>query len=966
MKKIHQIILALISMAVITSLLFLFNINDDYHYLVAQLLLVQIVIGFLLYRRYVMPVTILISIAHILHDGITLMEFPLNAVTESIIQIAVLILLINLLNSSEKIKNSLNNIIEASRVGTWQWNIVSREIFINDMWAEMLGYRKEDLNPINIDTWKKLTLPEDLNKSMEQLNRVFNKEKEYYDCEIRMKHKDGHYIWVHDRGKVTTWDKSGQAIIMSGTHTDITKTKHTEQKLLYFHDMMSYVIDHMNSGIAVHDRNMNYVYVSKKYMDQYHIKGDIIGKNHYDVFPDLPDKWKKVHQRCLKGEIIKADRDPYPHEDGRVDMTRWECRPWYDEFGEIAGIIVYTEVITEFIKIEEDLKKSKEMLQLVMDTMPIGIAVNSVEPDVKFSYMNDEFPKAYNTTKEALENGDFWEVVYEDEHFREQIKQIVLSGVETGDPSQMTWIDVPIKKAGKIVKYVTAMNKMLPDDSGVISIAIDTTHRKTLEKSLMDKASELFIQKETIEATLLSIDDVVISTDKDGFITSFNDKAVVLTGYTKEEVIGKKFGEIFKIIDERTNEVLTCPAQEVIRTGKTISLVNHSVMYFKDKQKHYVEYNSAPIRDLKNQLIGAILIIRDVTESKQKQREIEFLSTHDYLTGLYNRRFFTETLNDFDKKALYPLGVMMIDVNGLKIINDAYGHDVGDTVLINIAKAIEEVSKDRGIASRIGGDEFTVILNNTTKEEIQELRDKMNNRINNVSVKNVSLSVSIGYALKEKPGTDINEIIKDAENVMYKYKLTDGASARNHTIQAIYKTLTDKFVLERIHSERVADLSMRMGEALGMDPDDVKELRMSGLFHDIGKISIPDSVLYKPDRLTEDEFEIIKEHPRNGYMILRAADEYSDLAANALLHHERWDGSGYPEGLQGEAIPLQARIICIADAFEAMTSDRPYRKGMSFTKAIKELKANSGTQFDPNLVNIFIEKVVNNKDTSPA
>jgi diguanylate cyclase (GGDEF)-like protein/PAS domain S-box-containing protein len=966
LKKNIQIILALISLAIITSLLFLYNINDNYHYLVAQLLLVQIVIGFLFYKRYVMPVTIVISIAHILHDGITLMEFPLNAFTESIIQISVLIIMIKLLKISDSIKDRLENIIEASRVGTWEWNIITKEVLVNDMWAEMLGYTKEELNPINLDTWRKLTLPEDLKKSENQINKVFSKEKEYYNIEIRMKHKDGHYIWVHDRGKVTTWSKSGEAMIMSGTHTDITNKKHTAQKLLYFHDMMSYVIDHMNSGIAVHDKNMNYIYVSKKYMDQYGISGDIIGKNHYDVFPDLPDKWKKVHQRCLKGEVLKADRDLYPHKDGTVDMTRWECRPWYDEDGEIAGIVVYTEVITEYIKIEEDLRKSKEMLQLVMDTMPIGIAVNSVEPEVKFSYMNSEFPKAYNTTKEALEKGDFWEVVYEDDEFREQIKQIVLSGMESGNPKEMTWIDVPIKKAGKIVKYVTAFNKQLPDDNGVISIAIDTTHRKTLEKSLMDKASELYIQKETIEATLLSIDDVVISTDRNGVITSFNDKAVELTKYTKEEVIGKTFGDVFKIIDERTNEVLRCPAQEVIKTGKKISLENHSVIYFNDQEKHYIEYNSAPIRNLKGEIIGAILIIRDVTESKQRQREIEFLSTHDYLTGLYNRRYFTESLVDIDKRSLYPLGVMMIDVNGLKIINDAYGHDVGDMVLVNIAKAIEIVTKERGIASRIGGDEFTVILHETTKEEIQDLRDKMNQEINNISVKNVSLSVSIGYAMKDKPGTDINEIIKDAENIMYKFKLTDGASARNHTIQAIYKTLTDKFVLERIHSERVADLSMRMGEALGMDSDDIKELRMSGLFHDIGKISIPDSILYKPDKLTKEEFEAIKEHPRNGYMILRAADEYSDLAANALLHHERWDGLGYPEGLQGEAIPLQARIICIADAFEAMTSDRPYRKAMSFAKAIKELKDNKGTQFDPNLVDIFIDIVVNKKENNPA
>jgi putative nucleotidyltransferase with HDIG domain len=249
-------------------------------------------------------------------------------------------------------------------------------------------------------------------------------------------------------------------------------------------------------------------------------------------------------------------------------------------------------------------------------------------------------------------------------------------------------------------------------------------------------------------------------------------------------------------------------------------------------------------------------------------------------------------------------------------------------------------------------------LAQTSTEELQELKEAILDGIAGETVQNMDLSLSIGYQLKTDPDQSLADLYKDAENIMYKYKLASGASVRNHAIQAIYKTLTDKYELERNHSHRVSELSVALGKALGMHADELNELELSGLFHDIGKISLPDSILNKPSRLTKEEYDIVKSHTRNGYAILRAADEYSDLAKNALYHHEHYDGGGYPDGLKGDAIPIQSRIIHIADAFEAMTSDRPYRKAMPVERAIAELKKYQGTQFDPNLLDVFLEHVL--------
>jgi putative nucleotidyltransferase with HDIG domain len=193
---------------------------------------------------------------------------------------------------------------------------------------------------------------------------------------------------------------------------------------------------------------------------------------------------------------------------------------------------------------------------------------------------------------------------------------------------------------------------------------------------------------------------------------------------------------------------------------------------------------------------------------------------------------------------------------------------------------------------------------------------------------------------------------------MYRNKVTEGRSIRNKSIVAILKTLTDKFEEEEKHSKGVSELCRKMGEALNIKSDDLKELEIAGLYHDIGKIAIPDKILRKPGKLTKEEFSIVKTHTDNGYNILRAADEYSNLAEYALSHHENWDGSGYPRGLKGKEIPLYSRIIRIADAYEAMTSDRVYRKALDEDISVEEILKGSGSQFDPKLVKVFIEKVL--------
>ncbi|MFH2117910.1 MAG: HD domain-containing phosphohydrolase [Bacillota bacterium] len=377
-----------------------------------------------------------------------------------------------------------------------------------------------------------------------------------------------------------------------------------------------------------------------------------------------------------------------------------------------------------------------------------------------------------------------------------------------------------------------------------------------------------------------------------------------------------------------------------------------------DGTQMFIEGDYTCMHDSLGRVIGYFGNQQDVTEKLQYQNEIEYSNNHDQLTDLYNRRYFFEQFKHLDDKKYYPLGIMMLDVNGLKIVNDAFGHAIGDIALKTLGNILKETFEPKDIVSRIGGDEFAVLLPNTTNEKLQKYKDCLKDAVKKQKIKNIELSLAIGYELKKSKGEDIDDILKLAESYMYRHKVTESSSVRTRAISAILQTLTDKYEIERIHSERVSRLCKLVGQQLKLREDDMKELEQAGLFHDIGKISIPDSILNKPGKLTSEEYDVIKTHVEVGYQILRAADEYSDLAIHALHHHERWDGKGYPSGLKGNDIPLFSRIIGVVDAYEAMTADRPYRSKLTQEYAISEIIKYSGSQFDPEIAKIFVEKVL--------
>jgi diguanylate cyclase (GGDEF)-like protein len=371
-------------------------------------------------------------------------------------------------------------------------------------------------------------------------------------------------------------------------------------------------------------------------------------------------------------------------------------------------------------------------------------------------------------------------------------------------------------------------------------------------------------------------------------------------------------------------------------------------------KEKYLDESYTPIKNSDDEITGATIFSQDVTERTKHEQSIMYLSYRDPLTNLHNRRYYSEELDRLDTIKYMPLSIIIADINGLKITNDAFGHEIGDQLLITVASNLVEIFSKENRIARIGGDEFTIFLPNTSKERALQYMETAKKRIENNTIKGMGISVSFGVATKLST-EPIQEVIKTAEDDMYTHKLFEIASHRNETIKTIVSTLHEKNPREEAHSKRVSEICISIGTKLGMKSDEIALLKAISNLHDIGKIAIDDSILNKKGPLDEKEWEQIKKHPEIGYRILSSSPEYADIAQDILSHHERYDGKGYPRGLSGGNIPIRARIITIADSYDAMISERPYRRPMTHQEALEEIRKNAGTQFDPALAELFIK-----------
>jgi len=344
----------------------------------------------------------------------------------------------------------------------------------------------------------------------------------------------------------------------------------------------------------------------------------------------------------------------------------------------------------------------------------------------------------------------------------------------------------------------------------------------------------------------------------------------------------------------------------------------------------------------------------DITERRMAEEQLRYISLHDTLTGLYNRTFIEAEMKRLDTARQLPLSIIMADLNGLKLINDTYGHPIGDRALQIAAKIIRNSCRVEDIYARWGGDEFVIVLPQTSAAEANQLCNRIIRSCKDIFIEDVPVSMALGIACKENTDDVLYKVLQLAENNMYKQKLTESRSTKSAVLKALLKTLEAKSYETEAHTRGMQEMAQLIGKRINLPDAELSRLDLLITLHDIGKINIAEEILTKDGPLTKLEWETIKKHPEIGFRIARATEEFAHVAEDILAHHERWDGSGYPQGLKGSAIPLLARITAIADAYEVMTNGRPYKTVMTVREIIAEFTRCSGTHFDPALVEILL------------
>jgi len=425
-----------------------------------------------------------------------------------------------------------------------------------------------------------------------------------------------------------------------------------------------------------------------------------------------------------------------------------------------------------------------------------------------------------------------------------------------------------------------------------------------------------------------------------------------LTGFDFNEIIGIKSPYPWWDKD-KISEIM-----EVFKKLVSGELSKAELFYRSKKGKKLRVVITCSIFRENDRLRYYIANIVDVTEERKKEKKLEYASFHDNLTGIYNRAYFNEEIKRLGRSRLYPVSIVIGDINSLKLINDVFGHDKGDILLKKTAKIIKKCCRKEDIVSRWGGDEFSIILPKTDKETAKKIISRIKEICTHENINELPISISLGFATIENTKQNIKLIIKEAEERMYDTKLMESEHVTNLIINEIEDLLISKNIENKNHINRLTEMARKVAASVNLKKSEISNLEFLCKFHDLGKITIPESIIMKAGKLIETEYEIIKKNPVIGSRIVESSPKIAHISELILSYHERWDGKGYPKGLKEKEIPLLSRLFSIINSYDTMVSrDVLYKNPRTKEEAIEELLNCSGTQFDPELVNEFIKTI---------
>jgi len=607
------------------------------------------------------------------------------------------------------------------------------------------------------------------------------------------------------------------------------------------------------------------------------------------------------------------------------------------KFKNDSYVEIYTRQVGLLIarsKSETKLTESETRFKTIFQEAPLGIALTDSLTGQIYS-VNPMFAKIVGRTMEEMKHTD-WMSITDPDDVKKDLDNMALLNAGKINGFQMkkrylhhdgtsVWINMTVAP-------VHAEDKAHPCHLAMIE---DITERKNIEGRLKQ-------QTEAMEAT---VDGIAILSKEEKYIY-LNKAHAKIYGYDSPmEMVGKSWTILYDCdeLQRFKNDIIPKLMENGYWQGEAIGMKKDGSKFFQDLS--LTTFSEG----------GLVCVVRNIDKRKKREDEIIYLGYHDKLTELFNRRFVEEEIKRLDTKRQLPISIVMGDLNNLKLINDTFGHTEGDKVLKETAELLKKICRSEDILARWGGDEFVILLPKTSITGSEEIVQRIKKECAKLIIQKIPLGLAIGIATKIEVNQNIDEIIKEAESNMYRNKLGEKQSDGSSIIFALEQALFEKSSETMEHTIRIKENAIKLGKSVNLHSNQLDELALLASLHDIGKVAIPETILLKEGRLTEKEREVIKRHPEIGFNIAASSPQIIHIAKFILACHENWDGSGYPQGLAGEAIPLLSRIMFIADAYDVMTSERIYKKTMSENTAIEELKKCAGTQFDPVLVEKFVE-----------
>ena len=599
----------------------------------------------------------------------------------------------------------------------------------------------------------------------------------------------------------------------------------------------------------------------------------------------------------------------------------------------------------ENIALNNKLKRQVEITRSSLDSLSAHIAVIDKKGIIKHTNKAwDDFARANDLTPEQAGEGvNYLKITEAAQNQGIENAGKTLAGIKsviTGEKEKFT-LEYPCHSPEKKRWFKMRVTPFQGKEPYAAVVAHENiTARKKLEE-------EVNLRKFSVDNAAIGIFQIT----PDGRFEYVNDRVCEMLNYSREELLGQRVSDIDaehsaeernyywnKIKKNQTNIIET---RHQTKEGETIPVrVTSKYLKYKDKEFEFA-------------------FVQEITKIKEKEKQLKYKSFHDELTGLYNRTFLSRKLERLDTESQLPVSIIMVDINGLKIINNTYGHEKGDRVLKKAAEILKNTIRKKDLLVRYGGDEFVILLPRTSNETAHDIYERIEQKCQKTSEDEFPVTIGLGVATKTKPEEKLKDILQQADENMLQNKLVDDKSSKNRMVKGLLNTLGAKSDETKEHAMRMTQLAHRLGERMGITNSELNRLSLLATLHDIGKTSIPEEVLTKPGDLTEEEWQMIQEHPERGYKIAAASEEFSLVAEEIRAHHERWDGKGYPRGLKGENIPYLARIISIVDAYDVMTNGRPYKEPMSKEEALAEIEDCAGSQFDPRLAREFVEMVKN-------